>query len=168
MRGALLVIVLLHAGVAPIAAATLDSTVPDSVFRGIDVGKSLTVSAAESRGFEVAEALSAQNNDSQRDILRLELEASDRVCFIELSVKDLSVLAEGWMMEPPRDSLEIFGRRELAHLVAAHGFPDDVIAEAAVHAVGWIDRKRNLRLELLEQAPEGGEGAELSAVLRRP
>jgi hypothetical protein len=148
-------------------AASLDSAFADSVFRGIAVGQTIAISAAEQMGFEVAEALSAEKSDTKHDVLRLERPAGQRVYFVEVSVKNRTVQAEGWVMEVTPDSIEIRSSQELVHLVGRLGFPDDVIAEEGVHALAWVDRKRQLRFELLQQAPEASEPWELSAVLRR-
>ncbi len=167
MRGWLLGWLLLAGLIRGSAAASLEPAFPDTAFHGVAVGQPLSVSAAERMGFEVAESLSAESGDSKRDVLRLERPDGQRVYFIELSVRDRLVRAQGWIAEAPADSAQSLAAACLTVIARAHGLPDDLIVEEDVHALAWIDRSKGLRLELLLQPVEGTGTWEISQVLRR-
>ena len=162
-RATLAVVLVLAVGL-PCSAATLSPSFPDSALAMIPIGQSLTVKEVQALGFVPAEAIGAEQSATGVAMLRFERAGAGRVDFIELGAGSQGVQSVGWtkVLKGPEASEVLSGFARL------FGFPDDVVAEQGVHAVGWIDKGNSLRLELILQPSEDvGGDPELSALLRR-
>lgn len=165
-RGAAIALVAIISTAHPSSAASLEAVFPDTAFRGIALGKSLTVSIAAEAGFEPAQSIAAEQSSSGEAVLRFERAGrGGRIDFFEMSLANRLVVASGWSAS----TSETEAATLLADWCRRFGFPDDVISEGGVRGVGWKDPRASLRLELVLQPGSADTGGwELSGVLRRP